>query len=284
MLDLDPAHDDLLKPTDPYVPGPEKGHAGWWIGLAVLVAAAGGVAAYFVYGRPAAPAPLPQAPALADTAPATARPLGAAAEPIVLPPLDQSDPLVRQLAKAIAAHPRAAAWLASNDLLRNFTLVVASVAEGRTPVRQLQMLRAPSRFSVIAGDGGLEIDPASYARYDGIAAAVAAIDPIGAARVYATLKPRIEEAYRDVGYPNTPFDQTLARALISLIETPALTDPVPVLAESRGIGFVFAAPKVEALTEAQKQLLRTGPRNTLLIQASLREIALALGVTLPARK
>src|SRR5260221_380699 len=34
----------------------------------------------------------------------------------------------------------------------------------------------------------------------------------------------------------------------------------------------------QSLTEAQKPLLRTGPRNTLKIQASLRAIAIALGI------
>ena len=40
----------------------------------------------------------------------------------------------------------------------------------------------------------------------------------------------------------------------------------------------FAAPDVEALTAAQKQLLRMGPRHVRTIQSSLRAIALALGI------
>jgi len=35
---------------------------------------------------------------------------------------------------------------------------------------------------------------------------------------------------------------------------------------------------LEGLTAAQKQLLRTGPRNVRIIQSSLRQIALALGI------
>ena len=45
----------------------------------------------------------------------------------------------------------------------------------------------------------LHISPRSYERYDYLADAAASIDPAGAARVYSTLKPRIEEAYRDLG-------------------------------------------------------------------------------------
>jgi hypothetical protein len=40
----------------------------------------------------------------------------------------------------------------------------------------------------------------------------------------------------------------------------------------------FADPKLESLTAAEKQLLRTGPGNTRVVQAKLREIARALGL------
>lgn len=51
--------------------------------------------------------------------------------------------------------------------------------------------------------------------------------------------------------------------------------------ERRGnctLGHGFADPDLEALPAAQKQLLRMGPRNVRIIQSSLREIALALGI------
>jgi len=35
-----------------------------------------------------------------------------------------------------------------------------------------------------------------------------------------TLKPRIEEAHRDLGYPDTSFDRTLEQAIVSLLRTP----------------------------------------------------------------
>jgi len=45
-----------------------------------------------------------------------------------------------------------------------------------------------------------------------------------------------------------------------------------------GVGYGYADPRLEELTAAQKHLLRTGPRNALVIQTSLRAIALALGI------
>jgi hypothetical protein len=61
-----------------------------------------------------------------------------------------------------------------------------------------------------------------------------------------------------------------------LLQTPAVDGAVRV--EPKGIGYRFADSNLEQLTPAQKQLLRTGPRNVRLVQSSLRRLALALGV------
>jgi DUF3014 family protein len=106
---------------------------------------------------------------------------------------------------------------------------------------------------------------------------VSAIDAQGAARLYATLKPRIEEAYRELGEPEPSFDRTLERALLALIETPVNADSARVTLHG-GTGYAFADDRLESLSPAQKLLLRMGPRNAKAIQVKLREIALVLGV------
>lgn len=250
---------------------------GLWIAVAGLIAAAV-VAAYLVFGgrdRAAPESTTARQPAAAAQSPS--QPLGGTPESIAVPPLDETDPLVRQLVNQIASHPRIADWLATNGLLRNFSVVVANVAEGATPARHLRGLRPSSSFAVVERGEGLIIDPASYHRYDALAAAVASIDPAGAARVYATLKPRIQEAYREVGDAGVPFDRVLENAIVRLLSTPRVADPIRVRPHG-AFGYGFDDPALEALTPAQKQLLRTGPENTRLIQTSLRAIALALGV------
>jgi hypothetical protein len=276
---------DVLKDREepPNRGGPTRS-TGLWIVSALLIAAAV-AAAYVVFGlrrTPSSAAPTPESVQLQQQ---VVQPLGGEAASIVLPPLDASDAVVRDLVKELSAHPGVAAWLATDGLIRNFTVVVANVAEGRTPVRHLGRLRPSSEFRVMERGTVVAIDPGSYERYDTVAAAIAGLDPQGSADLYATLKPRIEEAYRELGVPDTPFDRTLERAIVMLLRTPVLEEPVRV--ELRGIGYGFAAPDVEALPQAQKQLLRAGPRNVRVIQASLRDIALALGIAadrLPAQR
>jgi hypothetical protein len=255
----------------PDEPPPPRRSAGWWVLAAVLIAAAA-IAAFIAFRhRPSAPVPAVER---AQTPKPENRPLGGDAAPIVLPPLNETDTLVRELVKKISSHPRIAAWLATNDLIRSFTIAVTNVAEGKTPARQLPMVRPSSGFRILERGGNLIIDPRSYERYDALAAAAASMDADGSARLYATLKPRIEEASRELGV--SPFDRTFERTIVLLLSTPVVDGPIRV--EPRGIGYGFADPKLEALTGGQKQLLRMGPRNMRVVQTSLRAIALALGI------
>src|SRR5436190_750534 len=134
------------------------------------------------------------------------------------------------------APPPVAAWLATEDLIRDFTIGVANVAQGNSAARQLTVLRPSSNFRVIKRGNDIAIDPRSYDRYDTLAAAAASMNAAGSARLYATLKPRIEEAARELG--DSSFDRTLERALVQLLSAPAVNDPI--LLQSKGIGFGFA--------------------------------------------
>jgi hypothetical protein len=255
---------------------PPRSRIGLWIVVAGLIAATA-IAAYVAFGGRTTSVPVNTGLERVEAPQEPVQPLGSNAARIVLPPLDQTDPIVRDLVKQIASHPRVAAWLATQGLIRNFVVVVSIIAEGRTPAGQLRVLRPSAGFHVVERGGDLYIDPSSYERYDGLAAAATSIDPAGAARLYATLKPRLEEAYRDLGAPDIPFDRTLERAIVLLLKTPIVDDPVRAEPQG-GVGYGFAAPDFEALPAAQKQLLRMGPRNVRTIQSSLRAIALALGI------
>ena len=276
---------DLQRTPDEATAAPARlpaSSAGVWVAATLLIAAAG-VAMYVAFGWRPAQAP----PAVATPAPRateTLPPLGGTAEAVTIPPLDASDTVVRSLVQALSDSPAVVAWLPTKGLIRNFTLVVANIADGATPAKQLKSLQPSSAFRVVERDGNTYVDPRGYERYGVIADAVASIDPAAAAKLYATLKPRIEEAHRDLGGQNVSFDRTLTRAIVALLETPVVDTP-PRL-KPKGIGYAYADDRLEELTAAQRQLLRMGPRNVRVIKARLREIALALGIPpaqLPAR-
>jgi hypothetical protein len=250
-----------------------------FIGIAIaaaILAIAVGAYVWLARGTPETTTAPP--PSETSEAVAPARPPGADVEPIK-EQLDQSDPAVRKLVAALSSHPRVAAWLATNGLIRNFVVVVENISTGTTPARHLRVLRPARPFRVMEANDEIAVDPRSYERYTDIAAAAASIDAAGAARVYASLKPRIEEAYAELGRQE-PFDRALERAISALLQVPVVAGIVR-LEETGATEYKYADARLEQLTEAQKQLLRMGPGNVRTIQAKLREIALALGI--PAR-
>jgi hypothetical protein len=259
--------------STPAAPPPTR-PIGLWISAALLIAGAC-AAAYVAFVR----RPLPAVTRSATSAPTATQPppsLGGNADPIPIPPLDASDAVVRRLVQALSDSPAVTAWLTTNGLIRNFTVVVANMAEGATPARQLRVLRLSSAFRVVERDRDPYVDPRSYDRYAVIADAITALDPAGAARLYGTFKPRIEEANRELGSQDQTFDRTLERAIVAILKTPTLDGPVRL--RPKGIVYAYADERLEDLTAAQKQFLRMGPRNVAIIKAKLRHIALALGI------
>ena len=73
------------------------------------------------------------------------------------------------------------------------------------------------------------------------------------------------------------FDTALERAIVVLLSTPVSDTPARLQATG-GTDYAYADARLEGLSAAQKQLLRTGPRNARVIQDALRRIALALGI------
>lgn len=264
---------DIRRTPETAGPPPRKPRGMWFAIGGLLLAAVVAVYVLLIWNRDP-PAEVADTTGVATTT-VEAQPEGAPAHDIEVPPLEETDPLVRQLLSALSSHPRLAAWLTTDGLIRNFTVVVDNVASGSSPAPQLTVLK-PSETFAVAGQGEQAvIDPASYARYDPLADAFASLDPEGAARIYATLKPRIEEAYR-ARFIGAPFEERLERAIVLLLQTP---EPgADVALKPAGIGYAYADPKLEALSGAQKQLLRMGPRNVRLVKAQLREIALAIGI------
>jgi DUF3014 family protein len=264
-----------VAPDPPLPPSSTPGGPGLWIAVAVLLVAVG-AAAYVAFSWRSRPAPSPAPVSAPSTTLKESPPLGGPAQPMTLPPLDASDTLVRTLVQALSESAAVVAWLPTTGLIRNFTVVVTNIAEGATPAKNLKVLRPAAPFRTVDRGGGTVIDPRSYARYAPIADAIASVDPAAAAKLYATLKPRIEEAHRDLGTQDQSFDRTLERAIVSLLETPTVDGDVRL--RPKGIGYAYADPQLESLTAAQRQLLRMGPRNVRVIKGRLRDIALALGI------
>lgn len=203
-----------------------------------------------------------------------------------LPPLDASDAFIRDLVAGLSERPSWARWLVTDDLARRFVEAVVRVSAGSSPapvLEEVEEMEPDAGFRVARSEGGLVIDPASYRRYDLHAATIASLDTDGTARLYRQLRPLFREAHRELGLVDESFEETLARALGTLLAVEVPEGPIEVQPEDGT--YVFADPALESLSPAAKHLVRMGPENTSLVQAKLRELADAIGVRpLPPRE
>jgi hypothetical protein len=195
-----------------------------------------------------------------------------------LPPLDQSDELVRQLVGRLSTQPALKAWLATGNLARTFTAAVENVSLGASPSPNLAFLkpREPYRAVQRTGANGMEWipDPASYRRYDLATEVFTSIDPQAAADVYRRLRGLMQEAFADLGYPDQSFESALETAFTTLLETP-IPDTAPLLERHVGT-YRYVDPRLENLSPAQKHLLRMGPDSARRVKDQLRRLADAL--------
>ena len=246
--------------------------------IAALVIVGLGAAGYLIFARRTAPSTPPRS----ATAAAPRAPQQTAAddvERIELPPLDDSDPLVRQRIGLLSSNPLVARWLQTKGLVRNFVVVVENISRGSNPSRHLTALKPPGTFRVMTRGNQTVIDPRSYDRYARIADASASVDASGAGRLYRSFKPLLQMAYDELG-TQEPFDAAVQRALGGLLQVPAIDGDIRVEQNGEGIGYEYSDRRLEALTGAQKQLLRMGAKNIRIIQAQLRTFATAARIPL----
>jgi hypothetical protein len=243
----------------------------WASGIALLVVGVCTIL-YFVY-RPATPKPTtaPVPP------PARSLPTPVPSEPVALPPLDKSDDFVRELARSLSSHPQLLVWLSTPDVVRTFAAVVLNVADGENPLPHVRFLTPRQTFGVVDTRDGTVIDPRSFARYDAFADGVASLNAAACAAVFRQIEPLVAAAHRELGAAEGRSSETLSRAIAALLAVPLPEGDVRVV--RHGSLYRFADPSLEALSPAQKLLLRMGTTNSRKVQGKLREIQAALGFT-----
>ena len=188
--------------------------------------------------------------------------------------LATSDAVVRELVAQISSNPKLAAWLVNDDLIRRFVASVDNIASGVSPRSQLEFLRPTTGFKVDEKNGIVVIDPESYKRYDAVAQVFASLDTEGAVTLYHELEPLIDDAYAEIAPAGADFGDRLDAAFDQLLAVPVLHEPARV--ERLILTYAWADDKLEALSGAQRQLLRMGPDNISLVQGKLRELRAAL--------
>jgi hypothetical protein len=261
------------KATDPEESFRDK--AIWW-SAGIVIAGAIAIGIYYRYYSPTPSTPSqPQAVApkpATQPEPAIQHPIPPAAEQQAqapLPPLDQSDPVMRDSLIGLLGKPAVAKFLVPHQIIRDVVVTVDNLPR-RKVAAELRPIQPTPGESVVEQQGGSTIlSEQNYARYAPLMDVVRSVDPKALAAIYFRLYPLFQQAYENLGSPGKYFNDRLVQAIDSLLATPDVQGPIALVRPK--VFYQFADPKLEALPAGQKLLIRMGPQNAALVKEKLQQ-------------
>jgi len=210
--------------------------------------------------------PEPAAPAEPETEQAPVQP----ARPS-LPPLAESDEPFTDAVDELVPEPGDQELEFRDRLIRKIVTTVDGLERETLAERVRPLEPVPGSFRVSGKvDGDLYIlSPANYERYDGLVNAVAEVDLSRAADVYRRYYPLFQQAWAELGYPDSYFNDRLVVVIDHLLATPDVADPVRLVRPH--VLYQFENPVLEGLSSGQKLLIRMGPDNRATVKTLLRQ-------------
>lgn len=250
-----------------------KKAAPWIILLLIL----GGLATWYLLQRPAPEAhpsvvELPE-PAAETGMPEPRYPVGeiesederqVEAEP--LPALTDSDQAVANALAGLVDSGALDAILVPEQIVPRMVATIDGL-DARELAPLAMPVRPPEGKFKVAQNGALTIAPANFERYAPHMALVRAVPVEGAVSFYRRHYPLFQQAYEDLGFQETYFNDRLVELIDHLLATP-VPGGSPALRQSEAV-YLFEDEALEALSAGQKMLLRIGPENADLVKQKL---------------
>ncbi len=255
-----------------------------WIGALVVIVVAG-IIALNLYRSPT-PAPqvtqkLVTTPAPVSTVPppvqhpiSAVQSVPAMASTSALPPLEHSDALIAKALESLAGSKLLRSILIPHDLIPHIVATIDALPRPSMSESILPLRTPRGAFKVIQAHGQMQINPQNFARYAPYMRLIEVIDSKNLVAWYVHNYPLFQKAYRQLGYPKGYFNNRLIYVIDNLLTTPEVK--LPILLQQPNVLYVYADPRLEALSAGQKMLLRSGPGNEAKIKAKLRNIRAVL--------
>ncbi len=187
-----------------------------------------------------------------------------------LPELADSDAFTREQLLALSADPNYHAWLQADHLLERAAAIIDGLSRGGMLKKMIPVTPLSGKFVATNVGGRLWLDTPNFVRYDELVNLLASLDARKLTKIFDLLRPLLETAYGQLGYPEEDFGATTIRAIDVLLATPDVGSPIELKLE--GVLYTFADPALEKLSSAQKQMLRMGPENSEKIKRLLRAL------------
>ena len=197
--------------------------------------------------------------------------------PVALPALAESDGLAQATLQELGAP--LASWLVSENLIQTFVVTVDNLSAEKLPPHRRLVKPLGDKFLVLHEAGALRLDPANAARYAPLVNALTALDPARVAERYRAVYPLVQQAWVELGNPDSYFNDRLIVVIDHLTSAKPPAEPIALVQPK--VFYRYADAKLEGDSAGRRALYRLGPEQMRRVQIWLGALREALVASAP---
>jgi len=142
--------------------------------------------------------------------------------------------------------------------------------QGEVPYKLLPVARPKQKFPFADNGLAVTMDPAGFARYDGLTNTLSKLDVNTTITLFREYQSTIEQAWQALGYADKSVEPALLEVLELIMLTPDIQLDARLLKDEAN--WVYEDESLEKLPALQKQIMRMGPENAERLKALARDL------------
>lgn len=193
---------------------------------------------------------------------------------ITLPVLDESDAWFTTKLPTLTWRKELLKLVVTDDMIRRFVVFTDNFSQGTLAYEHTPLITPNTKFTALEQETAqgtqLQWDESSTRRFSMYVDLLRSMDSEMLVQWYGELKPLIDQAYAELGYPEQDFTEKLQNAITKVLDM-EVPKAQPEL-ERPSVMYKYKDESLESLDDAEKLLLRLGKENLLVIKSVMLEI------------
>lgn len=193
---------------------------------------------------------------------------------ITLPALDESDAWFSTKLPTLTWRKELLKLVVTDDMIRRFVVFTDNFSQGTLAYEHTPLVTPNTKFTALEQETAQgtqwQWDESSTRRFSMYVDLLRSMDSEMLVQWYGELKPLIDQAYAELGYPEQDFTDKLQNAISKVLDM-EIPKAQPEL-ERPSVMYKYKDESLESLDDAEKLLLRLGKENLLVIKSVMLEI------------
>jgi len=193
---------------------------------------------------------------------------------VLLPTLDESDAWIQEKLPSFTWRKELLKLVINQDMIRRFVVFTDNFSQGNLAYEHSPLIKPNTKFSAneikTGANSDWQWDETATRRFTLYVDLLRSFDSETLVQYYFEMKPLIDQAYTELGYPEDDFTDVLHDAITRVLDMEIPNESLDLVRPS--VMFRFKDSEIESLDDSDKLLLRLGKENLLVIKSVLLEI------------